>query len=189
MEIGLLISTVLLIGFAVLATIDGFYLHLFKYQLHAQTESRTEHITHTIRAFLFPAIVYALFMNFENVVFFWIGIALLILDLIVLGVDAYSEKDSRAFMGGLPRWEYILHLFSNGFHFAAIAVLFAVRIQLTPNGIEIMDISSLANFGIFEFVVNNLLPGSIILAVLHLLLMVDSFSKKWNNLRTRITCC
>lgn len=31
-------------------------------------------------------------------------------------------KDSRAFMGGLPRWEYIVHLLGNGFHFAAIAV-------------------------------------------------------------------
>lgn len=189
MEIGLLITTILLIGFAVLATIDGFYLHLFKYQLYAQPESRVEHITHTIRAFLFPAIVYTLFINFENEVFFWIGISLLIVDLIVLGIDAYSEKDSRSFMGGLPRWEYILHLFSNGFHFAAIAVLFAIRIQSTPQGIEIMDISILENFGIFELVVNNLLPGSIILAVLHVLLMFNSFSKKWNNLRTRITCC
>lgn len=189
MEIGLLITTILLIGFALLAIIDGFYLHLFKYQLHALLESRFEHITHTIRAFLFPAIVYTLFLNFENEAFFWIGITLLIVDLIVLGIDAYSEKDSRSFMGGLPRWEYILHLFSNGFHFAAIAVLFAIRIQLTPHGIEILDISTLENFGSFEFVVNNLLPGSIILAVLHLLLMIESFSKKWNSLRTLVTCC
>lgn len=189
MEIGLLITTILLIGFAVLATIDGFYLHLFKYQLHSQQESRTEHITHTIRAFLFPVIVYSLFLNVENAIFFWIGISLLVVDLIVLGIDAYSEKDSRAFMGGLPRWEYILHLFSNGFHFAAIAALFIIRVQLTPNGIEILDISTLKNFGMFEFVVNNLLPGAILLAILHLLLMIDAFSKKWNNLRAKITCC
>ncbi|PHR35009.1 MAG: hypothetical protein COA38_03495 [Fluviicola sp.] len=189
MEIGLLIITILLIGFVILATIDGFYLHLFKYQLHAQADSRLEHITHTIRAFLFPAIVYTLFMKFENETFLWIGISLLIVDLIVLGIDAYSEKDSRAFMGGLPRWEYILHLFSNSFHFAAIAVLFAVRIQLTPQGIEILEISALENFEIFEFVVNNLLPGSILLAVLHLALMIQPVSEKWNNLRTRITCC
>lgn len=189
MDIGLLIITILLIGFVILATVDGFYLHLFKYQLHARPESRIEHITHTIRAFLFPAIVYTLFMKLENEVFLWTGILLLIIDLIVLGIDAYSEKDSRTFMGGLPRWEYILHLFANGFHFAAIAVLFAVRIQLTPQGIEILEIGALENFEIFDFVVNNLLPGSIVLAVLHLALMIQSVSKRWNSLRMRIICC
>jgi len=55
-----------------------------------------------------------------------------------------------------------------------------VRIQLTPQGIEILEISALENFEIFEFVVNNLLPGSILLAVLHLALMIQPVSEKWN---------
>ena len=128
-------------------------------------------------------------MNTENEIIFLIGIALVIIDLIVLGIDAYSEKDSRSFMGGLPRWEYILHLFTNGFHFAAIAVLCALRVQRVPQGIEMIDIRALENFGFFEIVVTNLLPGSIILALLHVFLMLDSVSKKWNQMRLKITCC
>lgn len=53
----LLISTILLAAFAVLAIIDGFYLHIFKYQLHNHPKSKFEHLTHTVRAVLFPLIV------------------------------------------------------------------------------------------------------------------------------------
>jgi hypothetical protein len=187
---GFLISTILLLVFALLAIIDGFYLHIFKYQLFNHKERKFEHLTHTIRAILFPLILYFLFITQSCLTSFYLGILFVVLDIIVLGIDAFVEKDSRSFMGGLPRWEYILHLFVNGFHFASIAVFFAIKLTFTENGIEIVqNLSNLKNFGLFHFVAVNLLPGAIILALLHILTSINAASVYWNNLRTKITCC
>lgn len=93
-------------------------------------------------------------------------------------------------MGGLPRWEYILHLFANGFHFSSIAVFFAIKLTFTENGIEIVqDLSSLKNFGMFHFVAVNLLPGAVLLALLHILTSLSPTKIYWNNLITKKTCC
>ncbi len=190
METALLITSILLIAFGILALIDGFYLHIFKYQLHKHSESKTEHLTHTIRAVLFPAIVYFLFLKQNSEMSFYIGVSLLIIDVIVLSIDAYTEKDSRAFMGGLPRWEYILHLFVNGFHFSSIAVFLAIKLNFSDTGIYIIaDLSNLKNFVIFKFIAINLIPGAILLAFVHILLSVETTSVYWNNLRARIICC
>jgi hypothetical protein len=185
-----LIATILLSAFAILAVIDGFYLHIFKYQLFNHKESKVEHLTHTIRAILFPLIVYCLFITQNCQTGFYWGILFVSIDIMVLGIDAFIEKDSRSFMGGLPRWEYILHLFVNGFHFASIAVFFALKLSITENGIEIIpDLSDLKNFGMFQFVAVNLLPGAIILALLHIFTSISTTQVYWNNLRTKISCC
>lgn len=190
MEIVLLITLILLVAFASLAIVDGFYLHIFRYQLHNQKESRSEHLTHTIRAILFPAIVYFLFLKQNSAMSFYIGISLVFIDMIVLTIDAYIEKDSRAFMGGLPRWEYILHLFVNGFHFSAIAVFLVVKLNFSDNGIEIVaDLSYLKNFLFFKFIVFNLIPGAILLAFIHVFISFKSTAIYWNVWRAKITCC
>lgn len=190
MGTGLIITSILLIIFALLAVIDGVYLHIFKYQLHNHPESRIEHLTHTIRAILFPAIVYFLFLKQNCEISFYIGVTLVIIDIVVLGIDAYTEKDSREFMGGLPRWEYILHLFVNGFHFSAIAVFLAVKLNISDNGIEIIsDLSKFKNFAVFEFITINLIPGAILIALIHILTAVRTSAKYWNQLRARLTCC
>lgn len=187
---GFLISTILLLSFALLAIIDGFYLHIFKYQLFNHKESKFEHLTHTIRTILFPLIVYFLFITQNCLTSFYLGIFLVVIDIIVLGIDAFVEKDSRTFMGGLPRWEYILHLFVNGFHFASIAVFLAIKLTFKENGIEVVaNLSNLKNFGLFHFVAVNILPGAIILALLHLLTSINRTSVYWNNVRAKINCC
>lgn len=187
---GLLIATILLVLFALLAIFDGFYLHIFKYQLHNQTESKFEHLTHTIRAILFPFIVYFLFVKQGSITSFFIGISFVILDLFILGIDAYVEKDSRVFMGGLPRWEYILHLFVNGFHFASIAVFLVLKLDIADEGIIITpDLSNFSNFRLFEFVSINLIPGAIVLAIIHVMTSINGTRLYWNNLKGKITCC
>jgi hypothetical protein len=103
MEIALITAIILLVGFVVLAMFDGFYLHLIRYKLYAHPESRNEHIFHTIRAMLFPLIVGFLYLETSDMAFY-IGMAIVLVDIGILGLDAYVEKDSRAFMGGLPRW-------------------------------------------------------------------------------------
>lgn len=171
-----LIATILLIAFSVLAFIDGFYLHIFKYQLFNHKESKFEHLIHTYRAILFPLIVYFLFISQNCLISFYIGVFLIVLDILVLTIDAFVEKESRAFMGGLPRWEYILHLFVNGFHFAAIAVFFVIKLKLTNENLTIIpDLRAHENFDIFHFVTVNLLPGAILLAIIHVFTYLKTF--------------
>jgi hypothetical protein len=174
MEIGFIIASILLVLFALLAMFDGFYLHLIKYKLYNHQESRFEHLTHTIRAILFPFILYFLYLE-QSVSSFYIGVGFVILDIFTLGVDAFVEKDSRAFMGGLPRWEYIIHLFVNGLHFASIAVFLILKIDLeTGSFIVRQNFNSVSAFPFFVWLVENLIPGGIIMGILHLAVMNKS---------------
>jgi hypothetical protein len=190
MEIGLIISSILLIAFAILAVIDGFYLHIVKYQLYNHSESKLEHLTHTIRAVLFPAIVYFLFIKQNSEVSFYMGASLVLIDIVVLLIDAFIEKDSRAFMGGLPRWEYILHLLVNGFHFSSIAVFLAIKLRLTNNGLEILpDLAVYKYFEPFKLIAQNLIPGAVLIAAIHLVTSVEFTVVYWNNVRRKLICC
>mgnify|MGYP000235426253 CR=1 FL=1 len=183
-------ATLSLILFMILATYDGFYLHIWKYSLFNKSESKFEHKTHTVRAILFPLIVWFLFVEQSNYTAFLIGLSLVCIDLIVLAIDAYSEKDSRAFMGGLPQWEYIIHLFANGFHFAAIMLLIAVRLDIHEGQLLFSNIiyqSTASQW--FEFVALNTIPGAIILAVLHIILMLNRPQTLWSHYRSKVTCC
>lgn len=190
MDILFYLATSCLVLFMVLATYDGFYLHIFKYKLFDREESIFEHKIHTIRAILFPLIVWTLLINETNLTLFLIGIILVLIDLIVLGLDAYHEKESRSFMGGLPKWEYIVHLFANAFHFSAIVIALAIRINIVDNHLVFVNtvIASTAH-DIFQFVAVNVIPGSIILALLHFILMLEKPKIVWMSYRTKITCC
>lgn len=190
MEIGLSILSFLLVSFALLAVFDGLYLHIIKYELHRHKESKLEHLSHTIRAIIFPAIVYFLFVVHDSVIFFYLGLAFVLVDIIVLAVDAYMEKDSRTFMGGLPRWEYILHLFVNGFHFASIAVFLVLKLQITQGGLTITPtLYQYENFKTFYLIAINLIPGGVLLALLHVFIAFPRTAKVWNNFRDRYNCC
>jgi hypothetical protein len=189
MEFAFILAAFLLIGFAILGIYDGFYLHIFKYRLYEHSESKFEHLTHTIRAILFPFIFY--FLCLENsLTGFYIGIILVIFDIIILGIDAYVEKDSRAFMGGLPRWEYIIHLFANGFHFALISVILVLKVSFT-NGqfVFIQHFDGIAAYHVFILLIKNILPGAFILAILHIVVSLKSTAIYWNRLRNKISCC
>ena len=190
METAIIITSILLILFSILALYDGFYLHIFKYKLHNQSESKTEHYTHTIRAVLFPAILYFLFLKQDYIMSFIIGLTIVALDIFVMAVDAFIEKDSREFMGGLPRWEYILHLFVNGFHFASIAVFLSIKLNIKNDEIAILsNIDLYQNYQTFSIIVINLLPGAILIALLHLFLCIPKTRYVWDNLRAKVQCC
>ena len=189
MEILFLLSVICLIAFMILATYDGAYLHLWKYELFNRDESLFEHKTHTIRAILFPLIVWLLFIK-ASFIGFLIGLTLVILDLIVLGIDAYSEKESRKFMNGLPKWEYIIHLFANSLHFASIILIIATRINIAESEI-IYSTEFISNiyFETVQVIAINTLPGAIILGIIHILLTLNIGRKLWNSTRIKITCC
>ncbi len=144
---------------------------------------------HTYRSVLFILIIYFLFIS-ENSISFYLGLFFVVLDIIVLVADAYFEKDSRMFMGGLPRWEYILHLFVNGFHFAAIAVYLAIKLIITDEGlILVRDLSSYKNFDVFHFIAIKILPGAIVIAIIHVITSIKKTAIYWNHLRAKILCC
>jgi len=189
MEILFLLSIICLIAFMLLATYDGAYLHLWKYELFNREESIFEHKTHTIRALLFPLIVWLFFIN-TSFIGFIIGLAFVIIDLIVLGIDAYSETESRKFMNGLPKWEYILHLFANSFHFAAIILIIATRIEIKDSGIIYSTkFLSSSSFETIKLIAVNILPGAIILGIIHLFLAMNFGKEFWSKNRIKITCC
>lgn len=189
MEILYFLSALCLFVFMLLATYDGFYLHIFKYELFNHQESFFEHKMHAVRAALFPIIVWLLFIE-NGTISFWAGILVVAIDLIVLGVDAYSEKESRTFMGGLPKWEYILHLFANSLHFAAIMLILATKIRIDNKNIMLID-STNQTFGaeLINFVAVNIIPGAFFLALIHVVLFFPFGKNIWNNLRRKIVCC
>lgn len=174
-----LLIIILLSLFGMLAAFDGVYLHLFKYHLPFHKSSQFEHLTHTVRSFCFLGLL-ILFFRFNISGFFWyLGLGILAVDLLFLGLDAYHEKDSRAFMGGLPRWEYIVHLFVNGFHFGAIVLVFTLKpadawhwsTQFNPQGYTYA----------LSLFVDLLWPGALLLSLLHLAFYNKSFKKWWRD--------
>ncbi|MFK7782869.1 hypothetical protein [Psychroserpens sp.] len=190
MEILFYLSSAFLILFMLLATYDGFYLHIWKYELFNKKESAFEHKTHTIRAILFPLTIWFLFIDTENSLSFYIGLSLVIIDLFTLGLDAYAEDDSRQFMNGLPKWEYIIHLFSNSFHFAAIVLIIGARLTIN-DGVLGLTTSLPISFAkdILQIIAVNIIPGSIVLALIHLILIHPKGRSLWNYNRLKIKCC
>ena len=170
----------------VLATYDGFYLHIWKYELFKRKDSVFEHKVHTIRAILFPLILWLLFINTDKISF-WISIVFIGIDFIVLGVDAYSEKDSRKSIGGLPKWEYVLHLFANSFHFAAIFLLLATKIEITETGIVINElVTDSSAQQLMELISINMIPGAIVLGFVHLILLFPKGIYIWSSAVLRV---
>jgi hypothetical protein len=187
-EITTLAALICLVLFATIGMIDGFYLHLWKFKLYAHDESRFEHQVHTVRAVLFPFILYFLFVNNFGGWLLWLGVVFVLADMLTLAVDALNEGDSRTFMGGLPKWEYVIHLFANGFHFASIALVLASK-PLAAWSLESTLLVSPPYAVGLQWLAQNLLPGALLLAVLHIGLAIHSVSRKWLKLQTTVHCC
>jgi hypothetical protein len=112
--------------------------------------------------------------------------------MLTLAIDALSEGDSRAFMGGLPKWEYVIHLFANGFHFAAIALALAARPLMLWSAQPAADMTGIMSSAGAQFaaiVAANTLPGAILLALLHAALLNQRVADGWRLLKTRMQCC
>lgn len=187
MESAFIIMVILLCSFAVLGVYDGFYLHIYKYRLYEHKESKGEHLTHTVRGILFPLILYCCYLT-SSPAWFFAGLGILALDVIVTIVDAYIEKDSRAFMGGLPRWEYVIHLLVNGFHFASIAVFLVIKIRMTATGITLVNqFDHTRAYTVFIELVKYLIPGAIAIALLHIAVSIPFTAYYWNAFRARLS--
>jgi hypothetical protein len=134
-----------------LAFVDGILVHLFREQLHRRAETRFEHLIHTGRAAVFPPILLLFFAGHAPA----LGIALLAVDQALEVWDMAIERRSRAYSGGLRTSEYLLHGTALTIRGAAVAFAFAAG---APS-------ATVVSF------VNLLLPGTVLGAILHVVLL------------------
>lgn len=113
--------------FALLSTIDGLYIHLWRLQLHRRAASYREHLWHTVRALLFAPVVVLVFATPSAGPLLWLGVGLALADQAAGLADALSERASRADLGGLGRGEYALHVALVAVHATALTLALAAR--------------------------------------------------------------
>lgn len=154
-----LITASLLVALIVLSSIDGLYLHLWKFRLQERPESRREHCLHSVRAVLFLPFLGLFVLQPSGVLL--AGLLVLIgIDLLMGLADVLEEQASRKGMGGLSREEYLLHVVLVMLHSMLLALGLAA---LFLSGAELLP----AN-GLSVFVAKNVVPGTILVGLLHL---------------------
>ena len=163
-----LVATWLMLGYAIVGSVDGVYYHLYKFKLYAHPESRYEHILHTIRVLTFPLVLLLLFVKNYGGIYLWFGTGLVIVDLLVETLDIYSEEMSRKHLGGLPRTEYYIHMMTNGLHFSSMAMIIAAKPLFAW---KLNSETVLSPYPEFTSMISvALIPGIVILFILHVYL-------------------
>jgi hypothetical protein len=141
-----------LIVFCALSFVDGIVVHLWRERLHQRADSRLEHALHTARAVLFPLILVLFFGDAAPA----LGLALIVVDQGVEIADMAVERRSRAYSGGLRSTEYILH---------------GTLITLRGAGVAFALVAGQSSAAVGTLV-HILLPGTILAAILHAVLML-----------------
>lgn len=162
-----LFTAVFTVIYAMIAAIDGLWLHLWRYRLHVHAPA--EHAVHTLRSLLFPVIVLLLLMGWATGPWLWCGAAIAAADLLLVARDAAMETRSRDFQRGLPAGEAALHTLLQALHAVVLTCAVAARpwsAWTTTSTIESAP-SALAQT-IFLVV----LSGSIVVAIIHVVLYV-----------------
>jgi hypothetical protein len=176
-------SAAALIVFMILGTIDGLYFHLWRDRLHTRAASRDEHRVHTLRTILFVALLPTLFLWQTAGALLWVGLFVLLLDQGLELWDMFTEKGSRADLGGLSTSEYVLHMSSSTARGAALALGLAARPA------EAWSLSSPWSLGpmpdLAWLVAWQSVPGSVGAAFLHVWLCTDSGVRRFEAARLR----
>ncbi|WCL48605.1 hypothetical protein [Leptospira sp. GIMC2001] len=172
------ISSIFIGAYSMLAFVDGVYFHLWKYRLYAFEQSLYEHKLHTVRALLFPIMIFGLYLYDIRGIAFIIIFGLVIADLIVQFIDIWEERNARKNLGGLEPMEYLVHCILITLHTIALSFYVVSKDfsawSLTSSPIVIQS-------GIVYFIATNLLPGAIVIAITHLALILPSFRSNEAN--------
>lgn len=159
---------IFLVVFAVLSFLDGVYLHLIVYKLPENPESKFEHLTHTLRAILFlPILLTIFYWNLSGSMLLF-AVGLIIVDLIIEAIDVISERRSRKSIGGLSDREYLLHVTLTTTRVAAITLFLASK----PKDAWFAALSLADYPEVARTIVLNLIPGAIVITVLHIALIM-----------------
>lgn len=118
-------ATMLLGIFTSIATVDGFYFHIYRYRLYARPECAREHELHTLNAVLFPFTLAPLFLASVTGGWLWLTAVVLGGTLFIECLDVLTEGDSRAALGGLTPVEYLMHFLMSGLRWASLTLAFA----------------------------------------------------------------
>ncbi|MDZ4725702.1 MAG: hypothetical protein SH817_06075 [Leptospira sp.] len=169
------INLFFLVSFAGLAFFDGIVLHLWKYKLYSHSETIYEHRLHTFRAIIFPMILIGLFLYDIRGPLFFCVLFIAILDLVIQGFDMWEEKKARTMFGGLSSIEYILHVVLTSLHTSMLLLYLIIKPKEAFNWNETQILSSSPNY---YFIAINLLPGAIIVAIIHIILAHPYFRNK-----------
>lgn len=164
----------LLVSFSFLAFFDGIVLHLWKYKLYRYSDTYYEHILHSLRATLFPFLLIGLFLYDLRGLWFLCVIFLAFVDFMIQGFDMWEENKARKRFGGLSSLEYILHVVLTSLHTSMILLYILSKPGQAWNSSSSEVLSSSP---IEYLVVLNLLPGAVIVVVLHWILALPSFRK------------
>ena len=111
-----LAALVCLLGFTVVAGIDGVYYHLHLLRLHTRPDSHYEHRLHTLNSVLFVPQVLLLFVLSPQGLLLWLGLLLMLGSFVLEILDVLCEEESRRSLGGLSRREYLMHFLMSALH-------------------------------------------------------------------------
>lgn len=143
---------VCLAALGALAFVDGVLVHLVRERLHRRPETRLEHLIHTGRAAVFPPILVLFFAGAAPV----LGIVFLAVDQALELADMAIERRSRAYSGGLRTSEYLLH---------------GTALTLRGSAIAFSLAAGAPSAAVVGFV-DLLLPGTVLGAILHVVLLI-----------------
>lgn len=152
-------ASLCLLALAGLAFWDGMVVHVVQERLPCREHSRLEHGIHTVRAVLFPFILATFFVSKTSLT---IGLVLIALDQIAEVWDMAIERKSRAHSGGLRSFEYVLHGAMITLRSAGVAFALSARASTEPAP-ALLPSATVASW---------LLPGSILVALFHVALLL-----------------
>lgn len=155
----------LLVPYAALASVDGLYLHLWRYRLHARPESRREHLLHTAYAVLFAMTLALVYGIDTRGIALYAGLGIVLAETTISLWDVWEEPASRRAFGGLSAGESLLHAVLITLRAASLALVLGGK----PTSAWALSGPTLpAGYGPFaESVVSLLLPGAAAIAALH----------------------
>ncbi|APR82542.1 Hypothetical protein A7982_07891 [Minicystis rosea] len=168
-----LVSVVALGLLLPLAAFDGLYLHLWKFRLFARSETRVEHAIHTLRAVLGAFALWLVFRGDTVGPTLWLGVSIVIIDVGVGAWDMAEETRSRRPLGGLPQGEAALHLVATTLHVVGVTTSLAARpLDAWAWANRSPSSALVAAASIAHTATSWLLPGTLAMAVLHVVLMM-----------------
>lgn len=151
--------------FLVLGAFDGIYFHLIKYKLHLHSESRLEHLIHSVRGILLAFLGFLIFSipahDFPIDAFrLTMALGIVAIDLVLEIIDIYVERASRANLGGVSSSEMVLHVFASSCRMSALVLLMIVArdVGFSP-AVNFLGVAT--SFVAFCVGVGGLIPSSI----------------------------
>ena len=99
MELAADLAVFLLAPLAVLAAVDGLYIHLWRLRLHERPECRREHLLHTARALLFPLGLVLVYGYDTAGGWLLLGVGVVVVDTALEAWDTFEESASRRALG------------------------------------------------------------------------------------------